>query len=476
MSQLDLSTLLTPADADAVFAIMLAVLQKYGFPTTAWEDFGTDKTRFAAVATAIAAVSSKYVADIAAGGFVDFATGDWLRLLAAELYNILYQPATRTIGNVVLTAAPSAGPYTIGAGQLTVVFPSGNRYVNVGSGTLTTGGTLTLSFQSEFANDSANGRSYNDHSDQTLSLVTSLPGVTVTNPSTAYGAQAHNGSGTGTLNLTGSPSTFHQVTVRIDSTGDMGVASWSTSLDGAPFVSQGTVSSITNLGGTGINIALANGAVSPSFVGGDTYTWVTPGDWKTQQGVDIETDSVLATRCRNRWPSLSAVPTRGMYQEWALSVPGAGVTQVTVVPDTVINNRLNIVIAGPAGALPAGAISAVQSFISARAPITDLPVVLSPTPLTITVGGQITVAVNKLAAAQAAIQVAVTDYLDSIGTNGTVRLASLTRVIDEIDGVIDITGLTINGAAQNLPLGSSTTFVIPASTPVFNFTYATVGQ
>lgn len=470
MSSLTLQQLLIPADRDAVLAIMLGVLQSFGFNTTAWQPGGTDRTRFAAIATAIAQVSSTYVADIAAGGFLDYATGTWLQLLAQQLFNINFLPATRTIGSMVLASGPAG--YTIQPGEVTATFPSGNRYINTSGGALAVNSTLTLTFQSEFANSSSTGFNYVDPSNSNPTLVNALPGVTITNPAGTYSTVAQTGSGTGTLTLTGSPGTFHAVVIAINSTGTSSTAAWSYSLDGAPFVNAGS-SSITNIGGSGINIALTDGAINPSFVQLDQYDFVCPGTWVVQQGVDVESDTALAGRCRNRFATLSAVPTLGCWELWATSVPNAGVTQVEVIQDSVINNRLNIIIAGPGGALPPASTSAVQAYLSARAGITDLPVVISPTPQTITYAANILVAVNQLEAAEAAIATALVDYNDSVGTNGTLRISAITKAITEVAGVIDVTGITVNGFDANLTLGSDTTFVIPSASPVLQLIYAT---
>lgn len=469
-----LSALLNPLTVEQVFQILLAVYQANGFPTQSWQPGGTERTRLKAIATALTDVSSNYVPGVTAGGFTTLAPGTgWMPLLASELYNLEQEPATHTVGTINLASATGVGPITVTSGSLIVVFAgTGNRYILAEDGTIPAGpGSVDLSFVAEFA-----GAKYNDPSNSgALTLVTPIPGVTPTNPAGTYGEISHVGSGTGTLTLGGSPTIPHQVVVRIDSTGDSGVASWSYSVDGGAFVSAGAVPSASDIGGTGIDVTLVDGVGTPnSFIEGDTYTFATPGTWITSQGADIESDQALSQRCRDRWATLAAVGVTGLYDLLARSTPdvGAQVTQVIVQPDPDINNKLNIVIAGPAGVLPAGTISAVQSYVQARTPITVFPVVVSPSTTNVTLGGTITCQAKLFASVQLAVQVAMTNYINSVPINGTIRIARIIELLMEIEGVIDVASVTINGDALNLALGGPGIFRIASLQPLA-FGYST---
>lgn len=469
-----LAQLLNPMTVQQVFQGLLGVYQANGFPVDSWQVGGVERTRLMAMATELMDLSANYIPGITSGGFVDLAVNtNWMPLLADQEYNLEQNPATFTVGNITLTAASGSGPYSFAAGDLIAVFAnSGNRYINTGSGTLTLSGSLVVPFRAEFA-----GAKYIDSSNQgaLISLVTPLPGVTLNNPAGTYGSVSHVGAGTGTLSLSGSPVGPHQVVIRIDSSGQSGSAAWSYSLDGASFVSVGASGSQSNLGGTGIDVTLVNSAANPSFVLRDTYTFNTPGSWITSQGADAETFQALATRCKNRWSTLANVGVTQLYQLLATSTPGVGaqVTQVIVQPDTNINNKLNIVIAGPGGVLPSATVSAVQSFISARVPITVNPFVISPTPVNVSFGGTITCQASLLTAIQGAISTAITDYVAETPINGTLRIASLIELIMEVTGVIDAADITINGTSANFVLGSSTTFEI-AEIETIGFDYVTV--
>jgi uncharacterized phage protein gp47/JayE len=73
---------------------------------------------------------------------------------------------------------------------------------------------------------------------------------------------------------------------------------------------------------------------------------------------------------------------------------------------------------------------------------------------------------------QQAIALALQNYTNGAGINGTLRVSTVVELVMLITGVIDISGVTINGVAANLTLGSSTTFVV-ASGPAINFSYVT---
>jgi uncharacterized phage protein gp47/JayE len=471
-----LQQLLTPQTQAQLYQIALATFQANNFPITAWQPLGTEQTRLMAFTAALADIVGNYIPAFAAGGYLDYATGAWLQLLAQELYSLAFNPATFTQGNITLTAAPGVGPISVAAGNVLAVFAStGNRYILNASGTIPQGGSVSLQFQAEAA-----GANYNDGSNQNLSnsgqinLATPIPGVYASNPAGAFTGVAHIGIGTGSVTPSGSPTAPHQVIVSVTATGNLGIAAFSYQLDAGAVTSLGVVSSVTNLAGTGINITFANGATGTSFVIGDSYTFNNPGSWITQQGSNVETDSALAQRCRNRWFSLSAAPTAGFYQLLAQSTPGVGsqVTQCIVLPDVNINNKVNIVVAGPSGVLPPITVAAIQTYISPRARGTDNPVVQSPATTNVTYAGAILVSIGQLSAAQSAIQVAMTNYTSASSINPTLRLAAITELVMQVTGVLDMQGLTINGAAANLVLGSQSSFVLPVLQPLA-FSYVT---
>lgn len=467
-----LSDLLVTQSVSQIFQTLLGVYQANGFPVTAWQVGGVERTRLMAIATALADVSGNYIPAIAGGSLLDYSPNypGWTALTAAQIFELSQNLAGFTFGNIV-AANSAASAYAFTAGQLTFVFgTSQRRYINTGSGTIPAsgGGTLTIPVIAENA-----GSAYIEPSSSAaITLVTPLPGVTLTNPASTYASTTgtHGGSGTGTITASGSPVAPHSLVVNITSTGQTGVATFSYSLDGAAFVAAGAVASLTNIGGTGINITLANGAINPSFVVGDTYSFTTPGSWITSQGSDIETNVALATRCRNRWASLSAIPTQSLYQLLATSTPSVGsqVTQVSVVPDPSINNKINVVVSGPGGVLPGATITAIQAYITPRARLCDNPIVQSPSTTPVTYAFIYTVPASQAAAAAIAINTALLAYTAAVGVNGSIRIADIIQIVMDVAGVVDCNSVTINGVAANLTLGSPATFVLPFYPPTIN--------
>lgn len=470
----NLSDLLAPQTAEEIFAQLLAYYQSSGFPVTSWQAGGTERTRLMAFSTVLQNISAQYIPQLAAAGFLDYAgnvSPEWLQLLAQQLFEVDFYPAGFTIGAIELISSPSAPAYTIAAGQLIAVFAqTGNRYINTSGGTLSTNSTLSLAFTSE-----SPGAKYNDANNSACSLVTPLAGVTLMNVGSTFSAVTHLGTGTGTIVTSGSPSLNNSVTVLITTTGAAGAANWSYSLNGAPFVAVGSSAS-SSIGSSGITITLTNGMIGTSFVTGDQYLVQNPGDWRTQQGTDLESNASLVARCQARWSTLSPIPVSNFYYTLATSTPTVGgqVTQVDIFTDPVINNKVNIVVAGPAGALPGSVVTAIQAYINPRVPITEIPVVVSPGTVPVTIAASITMPASVFTTASLAIQIALTDYIVGGPINPLIYISRIIDLIMNVAGVTDVSSVTINGSAANVQIGSSSSFqvaALPSSLPFNSITY-----
>lgn len=476
-----LQSLLVEMTFEEAVTAVLAYYQAQGFETSAWQDFGTDKTRAQAIAKLMQDVATNQVPAIAGGSLLDYSPNypGWTALTAKNFFNLDPSAAVWTVGGMAFVNSSGASYTYSPTNPITVAFgASGRRYTSVGSGTVTNGTTTSVVMQAENP-----GAAYVDPSNSgDISIVTpSMPGVTVTNPSQPYSSITHVGSGTGTLQLIGSPSDRHSVQIIIGATSAGNPATVSYSLDGQSPVLLGAVSSIGNLAGTGVNIVFVQGASGVSWVGGDTYSFSTGASWITSQGADLQSDLSLVDDCRNRWGSLAEAPTESLYKLLAKRTPGVGaqVTQVYVVPDSVINNKVNVVISGPGGVLPSATIALVQAWITPWARGCDNPVIQSPTTTPVTIAATVTALASQLTAVQAAVTASLNSYIASIAVNGTIKLSAIEALlvpnpltgVGGVPGLTDLSGLTINGVASNLALGSSTTFVLPAYPPTLNITY-----
>lgn len=176
----DLADLIQTTTQAEELADLLADAASEGFPTTSWQSGSVPRTLLEIDAQVNAGVRAN-VADIAKGGLLDLATGGWLTLLAQSQYDETRVPAVITRGTIVLTCASNAGPYTIGERSIWVSDSSGRRFTPIGSGTLATGGTLSLTYEAELA-----GSTYNVAANTITVMTTPLAGVTVNNPSSSW--------------------------------------------------------------------------------------------------------------------------------------------------------------------------------------------------------------------------------------------------------------------------------------------------
>lgn len=91
-----------------------------------------------------------------------------------------------------------------------------------------------------------------------------------------------------------------------------------------------------------------------------------PLNWLTRAGTDDETDLALRQRCRVKWGTLGTGSPESAYKSWAFTAGGGQVTKIKLLPnfDPTDPSRIQMLIAGPAGAVPAGVVGDVQTYIS----------------------------------------------------------------------------------------------------------------
>lgn len=169
-----ISDLIKPSSTDEVYQLLLDVLELEGFAPTAWQPFSLGRTLARAFARATADLTAS-VASLAASAFLRLSAGDWLTLVAKEVYNRDRKIATFAVLSARLVDS-GGGPYTITAGQLTLKTAGGKLFVNTSGGTLALNGQLTLSWKAL-----ESGASFNVPADSATTLVTPLPGVTAVN-------------------------------------------------------------------------------------------------------------------------------------------------------------------------------------------------------------------------------------------------------------------------------------------------------
>jgi uncharacterized phage protein gp47/JayE len=172
-----LAELVKPDTSDDILRFLLEMLTLGGFPATAWASGSVAPTMLGGEADYFADLGQS-IAQIAKGGFIDDAEDGWVDLLCQSLYQETRNPAVFTQGNIVLADTANQGPITIQPGTVWVTEGTRTlRYTNLTGGVLPLGGALPLSFQAE-----SPGAAYNLANGSITVLVTTLPGVTVSNP------------------------------------------------------------------------------------------------------------------------------------------------------------------------------------------------------------------------------------------------------------------------------------------------------
>ena len=117
---------------EEVFSHLLDLLKGLEFPVESWAT-GSVPRHLVQMEALYLQDLHQLVANVAAGGFLRTATGDWLTLLADNFFNVQRYPATYTEGIVVISVPSTvSSPVTIRAGEFWV--GTGNqsyRYVAI---------------------------------------------------------------------------------------------------------------------------------------------------------------------------------------------------------------------------------------------------------------------------------------------------------------------------------------------------------
>lgn len=460
-----LASLLTTKTLGQIKAQLIATLQSEGVATSDWSAFAIERAFVEMEATALNDLVSAAIPNMAAGGYLSTASGDWLTLLASEFYGVERTAAQSTVGSVTLSCAGTAGPYTIAAGQLWMQATVGGqtfRFYNTTGGLLPSGGSLVVTVQAE-----SSGAAYNVGAGTITTPLTPLPGMSCNNPATTFSGVTHSGGGPGTITPSGAVAAASWV-VLITQTGGFGGATFSVSNDGGAtfYAVNETVPILANYGpdAEGLVLTFANPAAPLTpFVAGDTYTFASPGTWYSTQGSAAETDDSLRDRCENRWPALGSFATADAYESLAKQA-SATVKRVRVVTSPAVAATVNLYLAGQSGTVDASVVAAVQDYVDERAGLTDLPVAqpASTAAITLTTPGaaKIRVKAENYSTAVAAAQRNVQAYIDSIPISDGTTLVIYSQVIEAIlresgAETDSVNGLLMGGVPDDTLLGAN---------------------
>ncbi len=178
-----LASLLVRHTKEQIYNAALAVASAIGLPVTTWQAGDPTRSLYHVEAEALEAweeTASAYIAS----GFLDYATGDWLKILAYQVYGVTVPEASYASTDVELTNVGGGYYPDIVAGDL--VFKNsttGKTYRNTTGGTLASGpSTLTVTVVAEEA-----GSDSSASAEEIDAMVTTLRGVTCANALAAVG-------------------------------------------------------------------------------------------------------------------------------------------------------------------------------------------------------------------------------------------------------------------------------------------------
>lgn len=173
---LSYAELIEPVTKEQQLATLLQLATLAGFPATSWQSGSVPRTLLEIEAEVGASIANT-VREIALGGMIDEAEGDWLTLLCASVFQVERIEAVKTAGQATLTCSALAGPYTVAVGAITATNAAGLQFSNTTGGTLPSGGTLDLTFQA-----AEGGAAYNLAVNTLTIMLTPLAGVSLDNP------------------------------------------------------------------------------------------------------------------------------------------------------------------------------------------------------------------------------------------------------------------------------------------------------
>lgn len=181
---LSISDLVSVETQAQVFATFIDIATSIGLDTTAWQSGGPIRSALAVAAQKLADYTQ--VRSLLAGmGLLDLSSGDWLTLWASSMFGVTRVPAVAATGLVTLTnTGASVGPLAPGA-LIVAHSVTGATYVNTGTLTIAPGTNANVPIAAV-----AVGAGSNAAPGYITQMVSSIVGVTVTNPASVLGSDA----------------------------------------------------------------------------------------------------------------------------------------------------------------------------------------------------------------------------------------------------------------------------------------------
>jgi phage-related baseplate assembly protein len=205
-----------------IYAFALTIADATGLETTTWRPGDPTRSLYHVVSEKLASWESVTAAFVRAA-FLDYATGDMLRIHAYQQFGYTAEAATFGACSCTLTNA-SGAVYSFDAGDITAKnTASGATYRNTTGGTLDALGTLSLTFTAEEAGSDSNA-AIGEIDD----LVTAYLGVTIANATACIGSDEESDASIrtgcraklGSLSAAGPAKAYEYVALASELTGD----------------------------------------------------------------------------------------------------------------------------------------------------------------------------------------------------------------------------------------------------------------
>lgn len=184
MSVISLAQALVQETESAIYERAIDVARTAKLPVTSWHPGDPTRSLYHLLSKTLANIEGVVVQYIAAG-FLDHASGEWLRLLAQQVYGVEAKAESYATCTCRLTNN-GGGVYTFDAGDLTVKKGNGVTYHNTTGGTLLGKSASATTLDLEFVADVA-GSSGSANIGEINALVTAYLGVSVANTTAALG-------------------------------------------------------------------------------------------------------------------------------------------------------------------------------------------------------------------------------------------------------------------------------------------------
>lgn len=186
MATISLASLLIQETKEKIYNTAISIARTLSLPVDSWQAGDPTRSLYHIEAETLSTLES-IVVQFIGSGFLDYATGIWLKLLAEQVFGVVVPEASFATTDVLLTNS-GGGVYTIEPGDLTFKNSSnGKTYRNTTGGTLPAkvglvDGELTVTVVADEAGSGSSAAAT-----EIDELVTQLLGVTCSNAVAAIG-------------------------------------------------------------------------------------------------------------------------------------------------------------------------------------------------------------------------------------------------------------------------------------------------